>query len=88
MRNQHFFPLTRVMLLLAAVLCIPQAAVAIPPFFEQFNAKYVGENPSSESQQALAALVASEETGKCLVCHVKGEKKSVYCSCINHASNT
>ena len=74
----HFrFPYFAGSLMLSVLVCGVQPAIAIPPFFEQFKARYTPEEGATEQQQALAKLVESEESGKCLICHVKGQKKTV-----------
>ena len=45
---------------------------AIPPLFEQFAAKYVGENPTTDEEKAFAESV---KTTKCNICHMGNSKK-------------
>lgn len=61
---------------LAAVVCgkIP-AAQALPPFFKEFQAKYVKADSADEKDKAFANLVT--QTAKCNVCHAAGQEKKV-----------
>src|SRR5437762_2887974 len=59
---------------IGVVLVRPQLARAIPPFWEQFEAKYVKKGATDEKQKALNVLLT--ET-KCNVCHVMGQEKKV-----------
>lgn len=69
----------RVMILTVLVaamgLSVARPAGAIPPFFKQFEAKYI-KPEGNDQEKAFAALAAAEETGKCLICHVKGKEKT------------
>jgi hypothetical protein len=48
-------------------------ARAIPPFFKEFQAKYVKADATDEKDKAFATLVT--QTAKCNVCHVGTDKK-------------
>lgn len=56
---------------------VAQHARAIPPFWKEFQAQYVKPDSDDAKVKAFAELAASKETGQCLVCHVKGEEKTV-----------
>jgi hypothetical protein len=49
-------------------------ARAIPPFFKEFQAKYVKADATDEKDKAFAALVA--QTAKCNLCHMGTDKKT------------
>jgi hypothetical protein len=51
------------------------AALALPPFFKEFQAKYVKADSADENEKQFATLIV--ETTKCNVCHVQGEQKKV-----------
>lgn len=51
-----------------AFLCGAQPAQALPPFWKQFEAKFV--TPNADKAKAL-------KSAKCNVCHVEGEEKAV-----------
>lgn len=55
---------------------LPQA-MALPPFWKEFEAKYVKPDSQDEKDKAFVAVVTNEKTGKCNVCHVEGQKKTV-----------
>jgi hypothetical protein len=65
------------LLSVCGVLGLSPHARAIPPFWQEFQAQYVKPDSDDEKVKAFAELAASKETGQCLVCHVKGEEKSV-----------
>lgn len=48
-------------------------ARAIPPFFKEFQAKYIKADATDEKEKAFATLVT--QTAKCNVCHVGTDKK-------------
>ena len=48
-------------------------ASALPPFFKEFQAKYVKAESADEKDKAFAATVT--QTAKCNVCHAAGEDK-------------
>jgi len=50
---------------------------AVAPFLKEFQAKYVKKDSKEAKAKSLAGAVANADTGKCFVCHVKGEKKTV-----------
>lgn len=52
-----------------------RAALALPPFFKEFQATYLKPDSSDEQEQAFAKQVT--DSVKCNVCHVQGEKKTV-----------
>jgi hypothetical protein len=60
----------------AMVTSLP-AARAIPPFWKEFEAKYVKPDSADEKDKALATAVANAKTGKCFVCHAVGQEKKV-----------
>lgn len=49
------------------------SAQAMPPFFKEFQGKYVKADSDDEKDKAFAALVT--QTAKCNVCHVAGQDK-------------
>jgi hypothetical protein len=51
---------------------LPEAR-ALPPFFKEFEAKYVKAEATDDKDKAFAALV--KNTAKCNVCHVAGQEK-------------
>ena len=51
-----------------------EQAGAVKFFRKGFEARYVGDEPSTDAQKSIAAAV---ETTKCWVCHVKGQNKKV-----------
>jgi hypothetical protein len=51
------------------------SARAMPPFFKEFQAKYVKADSADEKDKAFATLVTA--TAKCNVCHVVGPDKKV-----------
>jgi Leucine Rich repeat len=53
-----------------------RSAVALPPFFKEFQAKYLKPDSSDPKDQEFATLVA--KTTKCNVCHVQGKPKKVH----------
>ena len=57
-----------------AVLIHVPSARAIPPFFKEFQAKYVKAESADEKDKAFATLVNT--TAKCNVCHVGTNKKT------------
>jgi hypothetical protein len=58
----------------AATLAVNAASVrALPPFFKEFQAKYVKPDSADEKDKAFAALVVQK--AKCNVCHVGTNKK-------------
>ena len=61
--------------LTVAVLLVARAphAEAIPPFYKEFQAKYVKAESAEEKDKAFAALV--NQTAKCNVCHEGTSKK-------------
>jgi len=64
---------TRIVLSLALVLIVANRASAIPPFFKEFQAKYVKADSADEKDKAFATLVT--QTAKCNVCHQGTDKK-------------
>ncbi len=52
-----------------------RAALALPPFFKEFQAKYAKTDSADEKEKQFATLIV--ETTKCNVCHVQGEQKKV-----------
>ena len=56
------------------MLASAEQANAVKFFKTGFEARYIGEEPSTDAQKSIAATV---KTTKCYVCHVKGEKKKV-----------
>ena len=67
---QPFFSRAAGAIVLIALLA--QLASAIPPFWAQFEAKYVKKDATDEKQKAYATLLT---TTKCNVCHVKDKEK-------------
>jgi hypothetical protein len=51
-----------------------EQAGAVSFFKKGFEARYVGEEPSTDAQMSIAAAVKER---KCYVCHVKGQKKKI-----------
>ncbi len=52
-------------------------ALAMPPFWKEFEAKYAKPDSADEKEKAFAALVTNAKTGKCNVCHVDKQEKKV-----------
>ncbi len=50
-------------------------ARAIPPFWKEFEAKYIKPDSADEKEKAFAKVAADAKTGKCNVCHVGTDKK-------------
>jgi len=69
---KHVLPRALAALVVGAILAKAQCALAIPPFWAQFEAKYVKKDATDEKQKAFAATLV--ET-KCNVCHIKGKEK-------------
>lgn len=53
------------------------SALALPPFWKEFEAKYVKADSANEKEKAFAVLAANAKTGKCFVCHAVGQEKKV-----------
>ncbi|MFV2067697.1 MAG: hypothetical protein ACC645_12035 [Pirellulales bacterium] len=53
-----------------ATLLPTSPTLAIPPFWKQFEAKYVTDNANKQAAETLKAA-------RCTVCHIKGQKKKV-----------
>lgn len=62
-------------LIVFALLVRP--AFAIPPFSKEFQATYVQPDSNDPNVKKFSQLASSSETGLCLICHVKGEQKTV-----------
>ena len=65
-------PLAVCIALSVLVVSAPRAR-AIPPFFKEFQAKYVKPDSDAEKDKAFTALVT--QTAKCNVCHLGTNKK-------------
>jgi len=61
------------------VLVNVQPAVAIDPFWKQFEARYIKAEPKTDEEKAFseAASKSNKDTGQCWICHVKGKSKKV-----------
>ncbi len=59
----------------AAVGVNVRVARAIPPFWKEFEAKYVKPDSADEKEKAFAAAAENAKTGKCNVCHMGSDKK-------------
>jgi hypothetical protein len=53
------------------------SAQALPPFWKEFEAKYVKPDSADEKEKAFAPVAANAKTGKCFVCHAIGQEKKV-----------
>jgi hypothetical protein len=53
----------------------PRAALALPPFFKQFQETYLKPESEDEKDKEFAALVTTKV--KCEVCHIKGKPKKM-----------
>ncbi len=59
----------------AALVANVRVARAIPPFWKEFEAKYVKPDSADEKEKAFAAAAENAKTGKCNVCHLGSDKK-------------
>ena len=50
-------------------------ASALPPFWKEFEARYVKPDSADEKEKAFVAAATNAKTGKCNVCHVAGQEK-------------
>ncbi len=53
------------------------SALAIPPFWKEFEAKYVKADSADDKDKAFAKLATDAKSGKCNVCHVADQEKKV-----------
>ena len=67
--KRHLLLLTS-SVMLSIVFFHGASAGAMPPFFKEFKAKYIEENPNAEQAATLKKT-------KCFICHMKGQKKKV-----------
>ena len=61
------------LVVLATAIGGAPSAQAMPPFFKEFQGKYVKADSSEEKDKAFAVLVT--QTAKCNICHVAGQDK-------------
>jgi hypothetical protein len=61
---------------MAAAFTVTRPAHAIPPFLQEFQAKYVNSQSDDPNVKTLSQAALSNETGKCLVCHVPDQAKT------------
>jgi Leucine Rich repeat len=54
----------------------PRAALALPPFFKQFQATYLKPDSDDPKDKEFATLII--KTVKCDVCHIKGKPKKMH----------
>lgn len=61
------------LVVLATAIGGVRSAQAMPPFFKEFQGKYIKADSSEDKDKAFAVLVT--QTAKCNVCHVAGQDK-------------
>ncbi len=62
---------------LFTLLAKAPSAWALPPFWKEFEAKYVKPDSADEKEKAFAAAATNAKTAKCFVCHAPGTDKKL-----------
>ncbi len=62
---------------LVMLACAHAPLYAMPPFYKEFQAKFINPDADDEKAKQFAKIALAEETGQCLICHVKDQEKTV-----------
>lgn len=76
MRRQQIRLFVVLAIAVGMLSAVPRTGFAIPPFSQEFQAKYVNPESSDANVKKLSQAALADETGKCLVCHVAGKPKT------------